>query len=325
MGLVLEAVGIDDAVAAVYEALVDQPRASIGELAAATGAGPAQLRRQLGRLETLGLVTRLAGHPTRYAPAPPDLALDALVLRRAQELDAVRLTGRRLAERFQSRARPAQPSELVEIITGAEAIGAHLAQLQRGARTEILLTDRPPYLYVEPELNTDELDALARGVAVRCVYHQGGLEAPGRMAQLARYLSAGETARAHPEVAVKMLIVDRRVAMVPMNTAPDALAGSVLLHPSPLLDALVVCFEALWTQAVRLDRPRPPKAGEAGPSEAQLALLRLLAAGATDTRAAQALGISPRTVLRQLDAINRALGARTRFQTALQAARRGWL
>ncbi|MHB2023637.1 MAG: hypothetical protein ACYCO3_09955 [Mycobacteriales bacterium] len=53
--------------------------------------------------------------------------------------------------------------------------------------------------------------------------------------------------------------------------------------------------------------------------------LRAVRAGATDARAARALGASPRTVIREMERINAVLGSRTRFQTGIQASCCGWL
>ena len=55
------------------------------------------------------------------------------------------------------------------------------------------------------------------------------------------------------------------------------------------------------------------------------AILTLLAAGASDATIARQSGISQRTVERRVRALMDQLGAGTRFQAGVQAARRGWL
>ena len=54
-------------------------------------------------------------------------------------------------------------------------------------------------------------------------------------------------------------------------------------------------------------------------------LLGLLAAGLTDEAIGRQLGWHPRTVQRHVRRLMTELGAQTRFQAGLQAARRGWL
>ena len=51
----------------------------------------------------------------------------------------------------------------------------------------------------------------------------------------------------------------------------------------------------------------------------------ILAAGTTDEAVARRLGLSRRTVQRQMQQLMRRLGADSRFQAGLQAKARGWL
>lgn len=54
-------------------------------------------------------------------------------------------------------------------------------------------------------------------------------------------------------------------------------------------------------------------------------ILSLLSAGRTDAAIARQSGISQRTVERRVRALMNQLGAATRFQAGVQAARRGWI
>jgi DNA-binding NarL/FixJ family response regulator len=54
-------------------------------------------------------------------------------------------------------------------------------------------------------------------------------------------------------------------------------------------------------------------------------LLLPLAKGMTDEAAAKRLGVSLRTVRRQMAALMERLGASSRFEAGLKAAQRGWL
>jgi len=70
--------------------------------------------------------------------------------------------------------------------------------------------------------------------------------------------------------------------------------------------------------AVPGDVSRPPTHEEAQ-------LLELLRQGLKDRAIARALGIGERTVQRRLSRLMSTLGAKTRFQAAINAVRRGWL
>jgi DNA-binding NarL/FixJ family response regulator len=78
-------------------------------------------------------------------------------------------------------------------------------------------------------------------------------------------------------------------------------------------------FDAMW----RIATPVPSLApvGTHGFDQDQDVLF-LLAAGATDGMIARKLGISERTAHRRVKALMESLGARTRFQAGIQAARR---
>ncbi|WP_217368154.1 LuxR C-terminal-related transcriptional regulator [Kitasatospora sp. MMS16-BH015] len=115
--------------------------------------------------------------------APPDVALEAAVLDRQQRLDRLRTDARELALR--ARAATARPNHMIETVAGAEAVLAVIAELELGARHEVLIVDRPPYLDGAAD-NTHELQALARGVAYRAVYHAPTLVEPGRSPDPAR-------------------------------------------------------------------------------------------------------------------------------------------
>ncbi|MGP3965313.1 response regulator transcription factor [Nonomuraea sp. 3N208] len=60
-------------------------------------------------------------------------------------------------------------------------------------------------------------------------------------------------------------------------------------------------------------------------TEQQRAVLRLLATGAKDAAIARSMGVSTRTITRLVSELTAALGASSRFQAGVRAARLGWL
>jgi DNA-binding CsgD family transcriptional regulator len=77
--------------------------------------------------------------------------------------------------------------------------------------------------------------------------------------------------------------------------------------------------------AAGTDQPAPGGADEQALSAAELLLLALLADGLKDEAVARALGVSVRTVRRMVAELMHRLDARSRFQAALLAQRKGWL
>jgi sugar-specific transcriptional regulator TrmB len=316
--VLLEPVGLGAAESELYVHLLSMPRSTSGQLAEVMGTTVARVRPCLARLIDAGLATRLAGSPARYAAAPPESAVDALADRRLAALERLRAQVRSLAIRFQG-APTGRPSDMVELVEGREAQVTRVEQMQLGAREEMQVVDCPPY-FGSPAGNPIEEQLLQRDVAIRVIYHAPSLE--GRMPFVQRCIEAGEEARTLPAVRMKMLIADRRNAMIPLNFEAVESTAALFIHPSPLLTALVTCFDLLWERAAPLGVDANG-AGRLG--DADRKLLSMLAAGMKDAAMMRALGVTQRTMTRRIAHLMTVLDARTRFQAGLQAARRGWL
>jgi DNA-binding CsgD family transcriptional regulator len=211
---------------------------------------------------------------------------------------------------------------VVEVVTTREATLRRWEQLQRSARHEVRSFDRPPYV-----MNADnqvEREMLAAGVAYRAVYDRGGFAVPGRPARIRAMIAAGEQARLSENVPVKLFIADNRLGLIPLEVAGSADA-SLLIHASSMLDTLIALFDLVWERAIPIHADGEVSAPGQGPGDDESALLGLLAAGLTDGAIARHLGTHPRTVQRRVRDLLDRLGAGTRFQAGIQAARRGWL
>lgn len=320
-GPLLEPVGLGSAESALYLAVLAAPRGTTAQLAAAMHSTPARLRPQLRRLVDSGLLTRLAGSPARYTAAPPDAAVDALVAGRQRELEEFRSRARELTARYQNASSGAAGGPLVELVEGPALIRHRVEQMQLGAQKTMRVVDCPPY-FDSPVDNPIEFQLLQRGVACQAVYETSGLESRQRMAFAMACIAAGEEARSLPSVRMKMLIADRREAMIPVSFAAVEPTSAFFVRAAPLITALVTCFDLLW------ERAAPIMATDAAPDrldQRDLELLALLAGGAKDAAIIRTLGITQRTMTRRVGRLLTLLDAKTRFQAGLQATRRGWL
>ncbi|MFI6928067.1 LuxR C-terminal-related transcriptional regulator [Nonomuraea spiralis] len=317
----LAAVGVDAEDEQIYRDLLRRPRATLPELAAHTGRTAVALRRACTRLESLGLVSRMAGRPIRYVPTRPDVAVAALISRREEGLAQARLAALALLAET-PRTEHLAPEELVEVVQGQAAVVQRFTQLQQTATEELLVLDRPPYAQDPSQQNAPEMERLAHGILVRGIYDASALEIPGKLRLAQESAAAGEQARVSPEVPMKLAIADRRTAILPLSADASAHSDSaVIVHSSSLLDALVTLFEVLWRSAL----PLPISDADSRPADMpDPELFALLAAGLKDEAVARQLGVSLRTVHRRVSELMDRLGARTRFQAGLLAARRGW-
>ncbi|MFD0479208.1 TrmB family transcriptional regulator [Nonomuraea thailandensis] len=140
----LEGLGVTVAEETAYRALLRHGPATLSELAAETGSSAAAIRRMLPRLEDLGLISRVAGRPLRLVATPPNIAIDILVARRQEELTHSRAAAALLATEVADRGGP-HPEEVLEVVTGRDAVARRYLQLERNATREMLVLVHPPY------------------------------------------------------------------------------------------------------------------------------------------------------------------------------------
>ncbi|MFF2412499.1 helix-turn-helix domain-containing protein [Streptomyces sp. NPDC058092] len=323
----LEVLGIDPESESVYAALLSGRPVAPDDLARTTGLPPARVRVALRRLQSSGLVGRQHGRPATYVAIDPEVALDGLLLSRQEEIHKARVRAGEFTERFRRAAATRDPAEVIEIVTGSDAVQQRSDQLVRNVRHQLRVFDKPPYHDGGLDPNQPELDLLSRGLTVRAVYDADSIDRPGRQRLVRMWAEAGEQARVLADVPTKMALVDDRLAVLPLRagSGPDPSPSFVVLHRSAVLDALSALFEALWAVAQPL---RPQGVADDAPealSEQDQLLISLLTAGLPDEAIARQVDLSYRTLQRRLHALMERAGASTRFQLGIHAAANGWV
>ncbi|EWM18430.1 LuxR family transcriptional regulator [Kutzneria sp. 744] len=314
----LEALGLTTAEERVYRAVVLGHRARPSEIATQLDITPSALSPLLDDLLDKGLISRVGGH---YVPAPPDVALGPLLVHGQAELERARAAVGQLAEQYRKDVRRRDSTQLVEVLTGAEAIRQQAMQLQREARTEMLWFCRTNPIAMTSAENEEEFRALARGVRYQVVYESALLGEPGALKGLADGIRAGEQARTVDTVPVRLAIADRKVALCPLGDEADGEPTAALVEGTSLLTALIALFENYWNRAapVHID-------GNGGPLTADEArLLSLLIGGVSDKSIATQLQVSQRTVQRRVQDLMRRVDVRNRMQLSWQIGKLGWL
>ncbi len=322
----LQALGLTAAEEAVYHALLARPQMSLDELRESGLLGHQSPDLVLSSLEEKGLISRLPGTPRRFAACSPEFALEILILAREDELRRTRNLADQLARRFHNSRRDDDPAELVEVISGTDAVLHRWIQMLHSARHDVCGMDRPPCSETSHRL---ERELTARGVTYRCIYDRSMFDQPDRARMLLDGVAGGEQARVMTGVPMRLFVVDGRHALLALEKGGEAIHSAVVIHPSSLLDALTRLFDTLWQRAVPISQPagraQPAGTDPDSPSHHDTALLTLLATGLTDEAIARQLDVSQRTVQRYIRGLMDRLGADTRFQAGLQAGRRGWL
>ncbi|WP_316771634.1 LuxR C-terminal-related transcriptional regulator [Streptomyces sasae] len=326
--LLAEALGVDEICIRVYRALLARPSGGVGEIVRTLNASEREVR---GALDDLAKISMLDLADNDLAvPINPEVVLAGPF--RLRELDIytqqVRLAATRaaaadLAASYAS-LQSDQQSARLEVLSGIPQIRARLTELADRAEQEVL-SFSPGGAQSRESLDASRpLDerSLGKGVQLKTIYLDS-VRNDRATVEYTRWLSKlGGEVRTVPTLPVRMLIVDRSVAILPTNPA-NSREGAVLVSSSGAVTALVALFEQIWEQAVPLgvQRPNTPE----GPTAQEQELLKLLAGGHTDEVAARQLGVSLRTVRRIMAELMNRLGARSRFEAGLLAARSGWL
>ncbi|MEU1281253.1 helix-turn-helix domain-containing protein [Streptomyces sp. NPDC005805] len=331
----LEIAGLSPDEEAVYGLLVASGRAGAGDLAERAGLTVSRAVDVLRALTVKGLASPTDGTPHLYQAAPPDAALLPQLKRSADALDIARREAARLMDSYRETMRRHDAGQLLEVITGAEALRQCLRRLQKSAQDEMLWFCKAQYVAMPSGSNADEFDALARGVRYRVLYEKAFFDDEGAVDNVVAGVRAGEVARAVPFLPLRLAIADRAVAVFPLVTGgPHGSPGeptTALVRDSNLLAALTALFERYWEDAVPLDiddtggppDDGPPAPGALAPTDRRL--LSLLVAGVSDKTIASQMRLSRRTVQRRIQSMMERAEAATRMQLAWHAARHGWL
>ncbi|MDX3849534.1 helix-turn-helix transcriptional regulator [Streptomyces sp. AK02-01A] len=339
------AVGLAPLTGRILEHLIGRPVLTEDEIASAVEYPAEEIGEALRALESEHLVVRTGIRPTRWAAGPPRSTLGALLARRRQELARTELYMERLQEAYRSVPSRRVTSDLFEVVESADQVAARYAQLLASSKREVLHLAKPPYLQrspspvraagtepvAGPQPKPDPDPQPPEGVRLRSVYDSDGFTDAVSLKTAVRGTARGGRLRLLPGLPMKLVVFDDTAGMIPLSKA-DPAAGSVIVHASPLLDALTALFESLWERATPVsmagtaeklqDRARSEEGGLSGRARD---ILDLMAAGLTDDAIARALGLSRRTIQKHISGTADALGARTRFQIALLARERGWI
>lgn len=320
----LEALGVDAISERVYRAVLGHPGSSISALATAAGVSPARVRASLDRLQSARLVQRAPGRSAEFTATPPDVAINALVNERQHTLDNARIAIPPLLAEYRAASARADPNALIEVQSGPAIATERFRELQATATEELLGFDR---MTADEGSGKPEVEAeapmLERGVRCRAIYETAALTSPSRLPHIRQLVTMGEQARVTNTLPFKMIIADRKVAMLPLVADGTRTDSLLIVYPSTLLDGLIDLFESYWQRGTPIRALVAQSSSVESLSQEDLAVLELLHTGLKDATIARQLGVSMRTARRRIARVLNALGVETRFQAGAEATRRG--
>ncbi|WP_404953874.1 LuxR C-terminal-related transcriptional regulator [Streptomyces sp. 147326] len=330
----LDMLGLDGASEAVYRAMLCDPEGSVQDLCEQLGVPEETVREALDTLADLRLLRASRDVLGVMRPVSPELGLEMLLqrqeeelLRRRQELELSKAAAA-LAIAEYADLRPvtsASPATDTQRLVGLDAIQTTLEVLAREVADECLSV-MPGGAQSQASLDASRpLDdaAMRRGITLMTLYQDSVRHDPATLAYARWMTEGGGTVRTCPTLPPRMLVFDRKVAVIPIDPA-DTKRGALCTREAGIVASLVALFEQTWNSAVPLGADRS-KDARSGLTASEQELLRLLASGLTDEVAARRLGISARSVRRQMAALMERLDASSRFEAGLKAAQHGWL
>lgn len=327
----LKVLGLSPRAAGVYAAMLEHPGHGITGLVDHLGLPEREVRAGLDELADLMLLRPSREDPGAFRVVSPQVGLEA-VLRR-QEEDLARRAHQLAASKAAASEVIAQYAALtpeirqgsVERLVGLDAIQVKLELLTAQASKECLSV-MPGGAQSQASLDASRaLDAYAasRRITLLTLYQDSARNDPATFSYAQWLTNLGGQVRTAAQLPPRMLIFDRTIALVPIDPANTRL-GALCTRETGIVASLVAIFQQAWDMAVPLGAGRQ-RDQATGLSALERELLLLLSTGLTDESAAKRLGVSLRTVRRQMAGLMERLGATSRFEAGLKAAQRGWL
>jgi DNA-binding CsgD family transcriptional regulator/sugar-specific transcriptional regulator TrmB len=329
----LMALGLDVVEETVYRTILTQRQADVAELELQLGISEARLRQVLEKLSRSSLIRRSVDEPESFHVVDPEIGIQALVARQQGRLEAeqlraeqVRLAAAELKAEFMT-ARPSKLLEDVQVLDGIDQIRDKINVLTAAVHTEVL-TFAPGGGQSEASMmvaKPQDRGLLERGVRMRTLYLDSMRNSPSTVGYAKWLAELGAEVRTLQTLPIRLIIMDRSVAIVPTD-GEDSSAGAIVLTGIGTLTALCALFDLAWDRAVPLsDAPRGHCRDQRGLTAQEFEILRMLSHGLTDEMIAKRLGVSPRTARRIVANLLELFGARSRFEAGARAVAGGWL
>lgn len=193
-----------------------------------------------------------------------------------------------------------------------EAISPYLTTIIGEAEEELLTaqpqTGRDAASIASAALR--DIQALERGVAMRTLYQHSARRHAITHKYVAQVTERGAEVRTLDEFFNRMIVVDRRVAVIP---APDDLTTAVAVREPSVVAYLVDVFDRAFARGRPFTNTETSLMREVA-AEQRAMTIRMLIEGHADAVSAKRLGVSPRTYAGYVAELKEEYDAETRFQ-----------
>jgi sugar-specific transcriptional regulator TrmB len=169
------------------------------------------------------------------------------------------------------------------------------------------------------EARVRTIAALDRGVRMRTLYQHAARRGTATRKYVAAVTAAGAEVRTLDEFFNRLIVVDRRMAIIPSH---EGLTAAMVISEPSTVGYLVDMFERHW------ERARPFTSSETSlmrdiAAEQRAMTIRMLLEGRADPAGAKRLGVSPRTYAAYVADLKNEFEVETRFQLGYEMGKRG--
>jgi sugar-specific transcriptional regulator TrmB len=189
----------------------------------------------------------------------------------------------------------------------------HFLQAAVGDAEEELLTAQPAGARSASTLQVAierDIKALQRGVSMRTLYQHSARRSVATREYVGRVVEHGAQVRTLDEFFNRLIVVDRRLAVVP---GAEGTKLAIAIHDLNLVAYLADIFERYWERAREFtDREEPTRRAVA--DDVHNMTVRMLIEGHSDNASAKRMGVSTRTFAGYVAALKEEYDAQTRFQ-----------
>lgn len=320
---------VTDEVRRAYEHILFHPDWTASALADATGLSTGEVDALVRELTGMGLLRQSQEQGERLIAVPPSVGMGRLLLhnerrlqRQTEQVHHLRESMLRLIDRFEEERR-GQADGHFETLRGRDQVVGRIAELMDRAEHEVwtVVTSPPSPTDLEAARRGDEA-LLRRGVSVRALYLQSHHR---NSAPLRDYLTwmrdQGSSVRIANDLPLRFMVLDQTTAVVALSRDPKD--GAAVVQLPGLVTIAARLFEALWDKAtIPTNGPAEDHAEGERFTDAELAVLRILATGCKDEAVSRRTGMSLRSVRRTIANLSRRLGARSRFELGVLCVER---
>jgi DNA-binding CsgD family transcriptional regulator len=320
-----ETFGVSDLAESAYRILLAAPETDRAALDRALDGHGAEA---LAELAERGLVVPHQAKGRHFRVEPPERALDLLIVREEEALEARRAALADLrggvtdlvAEFVNSHSQVF--GGLIEEVIGDDAVRSRLYQLATAAKHEVWTCNPGPAPSRRALAASRTMDQLARsrGVHSRSIFATAVATDDAMREYLAEVVEAGDEVRLHPDPPVLLFVIDGEIAVLPADTESPG-RGALILHSKALVEPMRVVYRLLWQASL----PFAPGDAWDADEERLRRIVAMLVEGHKDESIGRRLDLSVRTVRRLISLAVERLGAESRFQAGAQAVRRGWV